>query len=132
MAKRVQLHKLVQQADKLGRRHPIRAQKTQLQSIYDSINRAVFNSALSRPRFIIRANDQYWGEITVGYRHNRRADRITFYIRFERHFPSMKKLINTVAHEMVHQWEWERNSNLTHGQAFYAWNDRLSNRGLRL
>lgn len=132
MAQRVQLHKLVQQAERLGSRTPIRPRHAQLQSIYDSINRAVFAGALSRPRIKLSSNPDFWGEIEVGYRTNRWGDRRTFCMRFARQFPSMKYMINTVAHEMVHQWEWERNSNITHGQAFYAWNDRLANRGLRL
>lgn len=134
--KRIQLHKLVQQAERLGQRNPLRARKSQLESIYDSINRAVFNGVLERPRFILRSQDSNkwdcWGEIEIGYRGHRHGPRRTFAIRFARKFPNMKFMINTVAHEMVHQWEWERNGRCDHGQNFYAWNERLSNRGLRL
>lgn len=136
MAKRVQLHKLVQQAERLGRRNPLRARKPQLESIYDSINRAVFNGVLQRPKFILttyRNNKwDFWGEIEVGYKRSRWGDRKTFAIRFARDFPNMKMMINTVAHEMVHQWEWERHGRCDHGQNFHAWNERLINRGIRL
>jgi DNA topoisomerase VI subunit B len=132
MSQRIQLHKLVQQAERLGRRHPIRSQHAQLASIYDSINRAVFSGTLQRPRIRLSSSREFWGEIEVGYRGHRHGPRHTLCMRFARQFPSMKTMINTVAHEMVHQWEWERNNNLTHGQAFYAWNERLANRGLRL
>lgn len=132
MSQRIQLHKLVQQAERLGRRHRIRPRHDQLERIYDSINRAVFAGALERPPIRLSSSREYWGEIEVGCRGHRHGPRHTLCMRFAREFPSMKTMINTVAHEMVHQWEWERNNNLTHGQAFYAWNDRLSNRGLRL
>ncbi len=132
MPRKVQLHKLVQQADRLGGRHPVRPRHAQLESIYDSINRAVFAGTLERPKIRLSSSKYFWGEIEVGYRVHRHGARHTLCMRFVRQFPSMKSMINTVAHEMVHQWEWERNNNLTHGQAFYAWNDRLSNRGLRL
>lgn len=132
MSRRVQLHKLVQQAERLGRRHPVRPRHSQIENIYDSINRAVFAGALERPRIRLSSSGEFWGEIEVGCQGHRHGPRHTLCMRFAREFPSMKTLINTVAHEMVHQWEWERNSNLTHGQAFYAWNDRLANRGLRL
>lgn len=132
MAKRIQLHQWVRQAERWGRRKPIRVKRSTLENIYDSINRAVFGSALRRPRIILAHTQEYWGEIEVGARGNQYGPRQTFCIRFAREFPNMKMVINTVAHEMVHQWEWERNSNITHGQAFYAWNERLANRGLRL
>ena len=132
MSQRIQLHKLVQQAERLGRRSPVRPHRAQLAWIYDSINRAVFSGALQRPRIRLSSSREFWGEIEVGYRGHRQGPRHTLCMRFARQFPSMKTMINTVAHEMVHQWEWERNNNLTHGQAFYAWNDRLANRGLRL
>lgn len=132
MAKRVQLHQWVKQAERWGRRQPIRVKRSTLEHIYDSINRAVFGGALKRPRIILSHTREYWGEIEVGNRGNQYGPRHTFCIRFAREWPNMKLVINTVAHEMVHQWEWERNANATHGQAFYAWNDRLANRGLRL
>jgi len=132
MAKRVQLHKLVQQAERLGSHNPIRPCRAQLESIYDSINRAVFAGALNRPKFKLSSDPSFWGEIEVGHKINRWGERQTICIRFAREFPSMKSMINTMAHEMVHQWEWERNDNFTHGQAFYAWNERLADRGLKI
>lgn len=132
MARKVQLHKLVRQAEKLGKKHPIRSNIAQLESIYDSINRAIFNGVLVRPKFIIRKTEKFWGEVEVGHRSSRHGPRRTYVIRFNQYFPSMKFMINTVAHEMVHQWEWEKYGNHKHNKSFYAWNERLSLRGLRL
>ena len=53
-------------------------------------------------------------------------------IRINRDWPNLKKLINVMAHEMVHQWEWEKMGTMAHGAAFWSWQERLGNRGLKL
>ena len=129
---RQQLSRLVRQAESLGYRNPVRADHRMVSQIYESINRAVFGSALKRPKLIIGTYPDMWGECQGHHRGHRHGETYTKCIRINRDWPNMKKLINVIAHEMVHQWEWERLGVMTHGINFWAWQERLNNRGLRL
>jgi len=129
---RQQLSRLVKQADSLGYRTPVRASHQMVIQIYDSINRAVFGSSLTRPRLIINDYPDMWGECRGARRGHRHGEHYVKCIRINRNWPNMKKLINVVAHEMVHQWEWERLGSMDHGANFWSWQERLNNRGLKL
>ena len=129
---KLQLSRLVRQAESMGNRQPIRANRRMVAQIYDSINRAVFGGALKRPRLVLGRYNDMWGECDGARRGHRHGEPYTKCIRINRDWPNMKKLINVIAHEMVHQWEWERLGTMTHGQNFWAWQERLENRGLKL
>lgn len=129
---KLQLSKLVRQAENLGYRNPIRANHRMVAQIYDSINRAVFGSVLQRPRFIIHPYTDMWGECHGARRRRGHGDPYVRAIRVNRDWPNMKKLIAVIAHEMIHQWEWEKYGTMSHGATFWSWQDRLANRGLKL
>ena len=129
---RQQLSRLVRQAENMGYRNPVHANHAMVAQIYDSINRAVFGSALKRPQIILGTYADMWGECEGFHRDHRHGETYTKCIRVNRHWPNMKKLINVIAHEMVHQWEWERLGTMTHGNSFWAWQERMANRGVRL
>lgn len=129
---RQQLSRLVRQAESMGYHSPVRANHDMAAQIYDSINRAVFAGVLERPRLVINNYKDMWGECEGAKRGSRHGPCYVKCIRINRDWPNMKKLINVLAHEMIHQWEWERLGTMTHGLSFYAWQDRLANRGLQL
>ena len=134
MAK-LQLHRLVETASKEGRNAPLVVTKEMVEDIYDAINNAVFNGVLTRPKIVVRDYTKrcIWGECEGWFRGSRWGAPYTQVIRIERHFPNLKKLIAAVAHEMVHQWEWEYYSVMTHGSTtFFAWEERLRSKGIRL
>lgn len=131
---RLQLRSLVQQADYLGRKAPIRVTVEMVEDIYDALNRAVFGRVLQRPKITVR-NYQHrgiWGECEGFQRGSRWGEHYTKVIRIEREFPNLKKLISVVAHEMVHQYEWDVLGVMTHGNSFFAWEETLRNKGIRL
>jgi hypothetical protein len=130
--KRQQLNRLVRQAKSMGYRNPVHANRNMVAQIYDSINRAVFGGVLKRPQIILGTYPDMWGECEGLHRAHRHGETYTKCIRVNRHWPNMKKLINVIAHEMVHQWEWERLGTMTHGNSFWAWQERMANRGVRL
>jgi len=129
---RQQLSRLVRQAESMGTRNPVRVSHGMAVTIYESINRAVFGGALQRPRLIINTYHDMWGECHGSRRRCGHGEHFVKCIRINRDWPNMKKLINVIAHEMVHQWEWERLGTMGHGTVFWSWQERLSNRGLRL
>lgn len=132
MMQRQQLSRLVREAENMGNRNPVRATHVMVSQIYDSINRAVFGGVLKRPRLIINSYPDMWGECQGSRRRCGHGEHFVKCIRINRDWPNMKKLINVIAHEMVHQWEWERQGTMGHGAAFWGWQERLGNRGLKL
>lgn len=135
MGQVLQLKALVNHANELGHRAPIHVTKTMVENIYDALNRSVFNRALTRPKIVIRDYTKrgMWGECEGWQRGSRWGEHYTKVIRIERNFPNLKKLIQVVAHEMVHQWEWEYHGVMTHGgKTFLCWKEDLKHYGIRL
>lgn len=131
----IQLHKLVNVAAKQSRNTPLVVQKEMVENIYTAVNNAVFNGVLTMPKIVVRdyTKKNFWGECEGWQRGSRWGEHYTVVIRIEKHFPNLKKLIATVAHEMVHQYEWEYHGVMTHGTTtFFAWEEKLRSKGIRL
>lgn len=131
----IQLHKLVNTAAHQGRNTPIVVQKEMVQNIYTAVNNAVFNGVLEMPKIVVRdyTKKNFWGECEGWQRGSRWGEHYTVVIRIEKQFPNLKKLIAAVAHEMVHQYEWEYHGVMTHGTTtFFAWEEKLRSKGIRL
>lgn len=133
--KRLQLSYFMREAEKQGRKSPVRVTQEQVEAIYTSINNAVFGGVLVMPKIIVRdyKKRQIWGECEGWQRAHRWGPPYTKVIRIQRHFPNLKTLIKVVAHEMVHQYEWDFYNVMTHGQTtFFAWEEKLRSKGIRL
>lgn len=135
MGQVLQLKALVKHANNLGHYAPVHVTKGMVEGIYDALNRSVFSGALTRPKIVVRdySKKQFWGECEGWQRGSRWGEHYTKVIRIERNFPNLKKLIQVVAHEMVHQWEWEYHGVMTHGEkTFLCWKEDLKYYGIRL
>lgn len=133
--KRLQLNYFVREAQKQGRKAPVYVTVEQVETIYTSINNAVFGGVLKMPKIIVRdyKNRQIWGECEGWQRLHRWGPPYTKIIRIQRHFPNLKTLIAVIAHEMVHQWEWDFHNVMTHGNTtFFLWEEKLRSKGIRL
>lgn len=131
----IQLYKLVDAATKQGRNAPILVNKELVEQIYNAVNNAVFDGKLVRPKLVVRdyTKRNMWGECEGWLKGSRWGAPYTSVIRIERQFPNLKKLIAAVAHEMVHQWEWENYGVMTHGhKTFFFWEEKLRSKGIRL
>ena len=95
--------------------------------IFRQINRQVFNNELEMPKFRLVYSKEFWGEC-VGSIDNQTS--VT--IKMNKSFLSRRLFINTMAHEMVHQWEWLNYENMTHGKTFFLWRDQLKNFNITL
>lgn len=132
---RYQLHQLVGVANNMGIKCPFVATENLAKTVYHSINSSVFSNALIIPKIIVRdyKHRQIWGECEGLQRGSRWGPYYTKAIRLQKHWPNFKKFISVVAHEMVHQWEWEYHGVMTHGYTtFFAWEEKLRSRGIRL
>jgi hypothetical protein len=129
------LQTLVSQADILGKNVPYIASQESAEIVYDALNRSIFGNTLPRPKLIVRdyKTKNFWGECEGFARKSRWGEPYTKYIRLQKHWPNFQKFINVVAHEMVHQWEWETHEVMTHGQTtFFIWKDTMKQHGVKL
>lgn len=97
---------------------PFKPKYSDCKEVFNNINRNIFSNTLTKPKFIIAENDLYWGMCNI-----EEDNTITIYINKD--FLSKKLFVFTLAHEMVHQWEWENNGTMSHGPAFFQWRDKL-------
>ena len=77
------------------------------------INRAAFNGKMETPKYFdIRGMRGYWGECQ-GY--------ITGEVKISVNEAILNRelLIATIAHEMVHQWQWENYKKMNHTDSHY-------------
>jgi predicted SprT family Zn-dependent metalloprotease len=95
----------------------------------------VFNGVLEFPEKIIiqdRKKWDFWGECEGWQRGHRYGPHYTKAIRLQKTYLDPKRFIDVMAHEMVHQYEWERQGVMTHGKTFWAWKEKLAEKGIPL
>jgi len=95
--------------------------------VFRNINNQVFNGELKMPNFRLVYSKDYWGMCVGNLDDNR-----TCTIYMNKSFLSKRLFIDTLAHEMVHQWEWLVNENMTHGPAFFLWKRHLAEFNIHL
>jgi len=47
-------------------------------------------------------------------------------------FPSFKKFIIILIHEMIHCWQWICENRMDHGKTFFQWKEKLKDQGIPL
>lgn len=95
-------------------------------AVFNDINRTVFGNELKMPSFRLVKAD-YWG-MCVGDQED--SGKVTIYLT--KRFLSKRLFVFTLAHEMVHQWEWLHHENMTHGPKFFQWRGELAKYGIIL
>lgn len=116
---RTKLFKMVQKCDVFDAK--FRPTIQDCREVFTNINRNVFNNELKMPKFRLVYSKEFWGECQGVW-----DDQTSVIIKMNKSFLSKRLFINTLAHEMVHQWEWLVNENMTHGPAFFQWRNQLS------
>jgi hypothetical protein len=116
---RTKLFKMVQSFDEYDTK--FRPTIQDCREAFANINRNVFNNELKMPSFRLVYTKAFWGECQGVL-----DDQTKCIIKINKSFLSKRLFINTMAHEMVHQWEWLNNENMTHGPAFFQWRDQLA------
>jgi len=122
---RTKLFKMVQSFDE----HDTKFRPTiqDCREIWTNINRNVFNGELKMPSFRLVYTKAFWGECQGVL-----DDQTQVKMKINKSFLSKRLFINTMAHEMVHQWEWLNNENMTHGPEFFQWRNQLANYNITL
>ena len=122
---RTKLFKMVQSFDEHDAK--FRPTISDCREIWHNINRNVFNGELKMPSFRLVYTKAFWGECQGVL-----EDQTRVKMKINKSFLSKRLFINTMAHEMVHQWEWLTNENMTHGPQFFLWKDQLANYNITL
>jgi hypothetical protein len=101
---------------------------------YHLLNKYVFDNVLNCPKFNIKRTRGYWG--MCDGRMDMSDER--FFVEeiiLSKKFTHKAMFVATLAHEMVHQWQWEvlspqryeegKTPIMSHGPSFYAWRKPL-------
>jgi hypothetical protein len=134
-AKRLPLSVLVRKAEQFDKTNQFVANHEHARIVWEALNHAVFNGVLEFPEKIIiqdRKKWDFWGECEGWQRGHRYGPHYTKAIRLQKTYLDPKRFIDVMAHEMVHQYEWERQGVMTHGKTFWAWKEKLAEKGIPL
>jgi len=121
------------------KRKPFRPTDEDITYAYNIINRYVFDNQLRRPKITQGRVPGCWG-ICRWLQHPKTMEFYTE-IRLVDKWFCAQWFMNTLAHEMVHQWQWdiyrEENGGIyefsgAHGPNFFAWREQFEYYGLHL
>lgn len=116
--------------------------KRQVKALYRLLNDQIFNNQLPEPELVIKSRlRNAWGEcIAMDFLPKPHKSRCT--IVLSNRYYCIQWLIMTLAHEMVHQYQWDVYSVkrekkglepiISHGPSFFAWKKKLKRHGIPL
>ena len=126
------------------RRKLYRPTEFDVNTTYRQINRYIFDNQLTRPEIIVKSNVyKVWGCCTWldTQQHTGSWCRITLGDKWF----CPQWFLNTLAHEMVHQWQWDIHraeldaegkkipiGSGAHGPSFFRWREQFAEYGLDL
>jgi len=123
------------------RRKVYRPKMKEVKALYRLINRTIFYNALPMPKIVLRRLKDCVG-ICAGLEGPIRKIKSHTTIHLCDRWYCRQWLISTLAHEMVHQYQWDVYSNIrvkrglsrhmSHGPSFYIWRNKLAKHGIAL
>jgi hypothetical protein len=122
---RTKLFRMVQKFDEFD--YKFRPTIADCREVFRNVNRNVFNNELKMPNFRLVYSKEFWGECIGDLDDNTKC-----LIKINKSFLSKRLFVYTLAHEMVHQWEWLVHDNMTHGPKFFQWRDEMAKYGIVL
>lgn len=126
------------------RRKQFRPGPADITYAYNIINRHVFRSQLRMPTITTGRLGPAWGTCNWYYDIKSPGTRCEIWLADKWFCPQW--FMNTLAHEMVHQWQWDvhrwehlnehgreiRTNSAGHGPNFFVWRDEFAHYGLTL
>jgi hypothetical protein len=123
------------------RRKLYRPNKFDVILAYNNINRHIFNNQLIRPHIEIKSHIRgIWG--CCNWMDTEQYTGSHCFILLSDKWFCPQWFVNTLAHEMVHQWQWDVHrwdvggtiyeDSGAHGPSFFTWRERFSEFGLNL
>lgn len=118
----------------LQRQQFYRPSQRQVYKLYDLLNHHVFQNTLVRPKIILSRTRNVWAECCGLTQPNKNGSYCE--LKLNDKWYCVQWLVVTLAHEMVHQYQWEvegwdklkdgKMSMMNHGPSFHAWREHLS------
>jgi len=112
-----------------------------LRLYYNLLNRYIFKGALSKPQLEIDRLRGAWGYFS-GYNEGKNVLFNRSHIVLTNKYPTKQLFVIALAHEMVHQYQWEivgpkrikegLRLNINHGPSFLEWRNTLNRFGIPL
>lgn len=123
------------------RTHPYRPKIKEVKALFRLINREIFYNRLPMPKFEIRRLKGAIG-ICAGREGPIRKTKSHCTLHLADRYYCRQWFISTLAHEMVHQYQWDVFSNMrverglprhmSHGPTFYIWRKKLAKYNIAL
>jgi hypothetical protein len=119
-----------------------RPTKREVKKLYNIINEEIFNNELPPASLEIKSHCRgYWGMcMSTGFNPKKKSSQCK--IRLSDRWYCKQWLIDTLAHEMVHQYQWDIYSKerategkepiMSHGPSFYKFRKQLAEYGIML
>ena len=102
------------------KKKPYRPTLKEVRDTYNLINKYIFNNKLNRPPLKIGPWKNIWGMCIGGVYRTRTGSKC--WIKLSDKYYCVQWFVVTLAHEMVHQYEWDiLEKNMTHRQSFFEW-----------
>ena len=125
----------------IQKRLPFRPTLSEVQKVYRTINRNIFDNQLVMPEIIIKPRcRKYWG-MCCGKYELQYTGSWSYIILMDKWF-CIQWMIDTLAHEMCHQYQWDidgikrekegKNRLMSHGVSFFQFRDRLAEHDISL
>ena len=126
------------------RRKSFRPSNEDIDYAYSIINRYVFDNRLIKPKIVQRTLRKAWGSCQWEMEEQESGSWCTINLMDKWYCPQW--FMNTLAHEMVHQWQWDvyrheyqswygREMPIAgkgHGPSFHSWRSQFEHYGLNL
>jgi hypothetical protein len=122
------------------KRKPFRPGLENVKYAYNIINKYVFDNQLTRPEIQLGTLRKSWGWCIGGTEPEPSGSYCV--IRLYDKWFCPQWFMNTLAHEMVHQWQWDvegpereeigHEALMSHGPSFFIWKERFEEYDLRL
>lgn len=126
------------------RRKQFRPGPADITYAYNIINRHVFKSQLQMPKITVGRVNRAWGTCQWHYEERKSGSFCDLWLADK--WYCQQWFMNTLAHEMVHQWQWDiyrwdhldyygkemATESHGHGPSFFAWRDEFEFYGLNL
>jgi len=121
-----------------------RTDEKEIRQLFKMLNKTVFENKLPTPRFrIIKRTTDYWGQCEADdFNPNPNTKKSNCIIYLSSKWYCKQWLIDSLAHEMCHQYQWDVLSKerarqglgpiMSHGPSFYIFRDKLKEHGIPL
>lgn len=132
------------------KKFPFRPNVTEVDSLYRAINRCVFDNQLTQPEITLYSLKDCWASCSWELLRQRRSSwgksGTWCTIQLNDKWYSPQWMVTILAHEMVHQWQWDvyrwqhlkRNKREmfllsgAHGPSFHSWRGKMEEWGIWL